>query len=399
MASFIFSLGIINKKLLLPFLVSINQILLNVINYFYSKNQLPTCDIMDAIAVSFGQMSILFIPLFLKYKRTTTLKEAICNKKNMKHQVILWVGNAILLALIGVSSLTANKNESNLNNPHVNILCTREAVEMIFLAIVTIFVLKYKYYIHHVISLIIFCAISVIIDILIDNFKAGLGNKSAVSHILEILTILAEIFNYCYHAYLMSNLYYNYWSIVFSLGLFLFGVNIIMLITIFCFGKNSEGPKFFTSFFDYFDKVQPGFVILRFALEYIFFGFTIQTLRILTLKDLTTNHMLISYEISKLSNILLNSTHKYKWYTLIPFVFQFISLMFFLEVFEFNFCDLNKNTRKNIQIRENKDMDMRDSINSNNYTEIKGYLIENDNDINDEKNIIPEKEMREMNDK
>ena len=73
--------------------------------------------------------------------------------------------------------------------------------------------------------------------------------------------------------------------------------------------------------------------------------------------------------------------------------------MFFLEVFELNFCDLNKNTRKNIQIRENKDMDMRDSINSNNYTEIKGYLIENDNDINDEKNIIPEKEMREMNDK
>ena len=197
----------------------------------------------------------------------------------------------------------------------------------------------------------------------------------------------------------MSNLYYNYWSIVFSLGLFLFGVNIIMLITIFCFGKNSEGPKFFTSFFDYFDKVQPGFVILRFALEYIFFGFTIQTLRILTLKDLTTNHMLISYEISKLSNILLNSTHEYKWYTLIPFVFQFISLMFFLEVFELNFCDLNKNTRKNIQIRENKDMDMRDSINSNNYTEIKGYLIENDNDINDEKNIIPEKEMREMSDK
>lgn len=117
------------------------------------------------------------------------------------------------------------------------------------------------------------------------------------------------------------------------------------------------------------------------------------------MKDLTTNHMLISYEISKLSNILLNSTHEYKWYTLIPFVFQFISLMFFLEVFELNFCDLNKNTRKNIQIRENKDMDMRDSINSNNYTEIKGYLIENDNDINDEKNIIPEKEMREMSDK
>ena len=30
--------------------------------------------------------------------------------------------------------------------------------------------------------------------------------------------------------------------------------------------------------------------------------------------------------------------------------------MFYLEIFEFNFCGLNKNTRRNIQERERKEM-------------------------------------------
>ena len=40
-----------------------------------------------------------------------------------------------------------------------------------------------------------------------------------------------------------------------------------------------------------------------------------------------------------------------KLYNLIFFVIQFISLMFYLEIFEFNFCNLNKNTRRNIKLR------------------------------------------------
>ena len=39
---------------------------------------------------------------------------------------------------------------------------------------------------------------------------------------------------------------------------------------------------------------------------------------------------------------------------LILFPFQFISLMFYLEIFELNFCSLNKNTRRNIEERQKK---------------------------------------------
>ena len=74
--------------------------------------------------------------------------------------------------------------------------------------------------------------------------------------------------------------------------------------------------------------------------------------------------MLISYEISKLSNVLIKSTSLNKWFSIIPFILQFMSLMFFLEIFEYNFCNLNKNTKKNIDFREGSAMLMRESVGS-----------------------------------
>ena len=45
-------------------------------------------------------------------------------------------------------------------------------------------------------------------------------------------------------------------------------------------------------------------------------------------------------------------TKEYK--CLILFLFQFVSLMFYLEIFELNFCGLNKNKRRNIEERQKK---------------------------------------------
>ena len=64
--------------------------------------------------------------------------------------------------------------------------------------------------------------------------------------------------------------------------------------------------------------------------------------------------------------------------------------MFFLEIFEFNFCKLNENTKRNILKREETDMVMRESINS---TEIQGYILK---DINDERSVSRIDTMREM---
>ena len=67
---------------------------------------------------------------------------------------------------------------------------------------------------------------------------------------------------------------------------------------------------------------------------------------------------------------------------------------FYIEIFEFNFCGLNKNTKKNILLREKEEIKNsvinRDSI----IVELKdGYLItnkENENEIDRKSKLLPE---------
>ena len=88
--------------------------------------------------------------------------------------------------------------------------------------------------------------------------------------------------------------------------------------------------------------------------------------------------MMISFELAKIYNILSLSKSNKKWHSLILFSLQFIILLFFLEIFEFNFCNLNKNTKRNIEERSLSAMDMRESINSVNNVEIDGYSFHED---------------------
>ena len=62
----------------------------------------------------------------------------------------------------------------------------------------------------------------------------------------------------------------------------------------------------------------------------------------------------IEYIYNKLLNNLL---------FLIPAFFQIVSLLFYLEILEFNFCNLNKNTKRNIMLREEEEMLLRNNTN------------------------------------
>ena len=79
------------------------------------------------------------------------------------------------------------------------------------------------------------------------------------------------------------------------------------------------------------------------------------------LNILTPNHLVIPFEIGKIistivSNIENGNTNFVDFLFLIPFAFQIFSLLFYLEILECNFCNLNKNTKKNIQLREEESM-------------------------------------------
>ena len=137
MVECIFSLGLVDKKLLLPFLMSLNQVILNLITYSFEENNMQNSDLIDALAVSIGELLIAIIPYIFKYKSQVPLKEAIFNKKNIKYQAILWVFNIVIIIVVGAPGFLTTDNK--LTNPHTTILYTREAGEMIFLTIITAF--------------------------------------------------------------------------------------------------------------------------------------------------------------------------------------------------------------------------------------------------------------------
>ena len=85
--------------------------------------------------------------------------------------------------------------------------------------------------------------------------------------------------------------------------------------------------------------------------------------------------MLIPYVINKIKRILFDSNKAdyYHLFCIIPAIFEILSLLFFLEIFEFNFCGLNKNTRKNIQLREKEDMQKKEF--RENFTELDHCLL------------------------
>ena len=71
----------------------------------------------------------------------------------------------------------------------------------------------------------------------------------------------------------------------------------------------------------------------------------------------------------------MESKSENKWYSLILFVVQFLVLMFYLEIFECNFCHLNKNTKKNVQNRAQSEELIEDKTSSRSSVKIFFILL------------------------
>ena len=152
--------------------------------------------------------------------------------------------------------------------------------------------------------------------------------------------------------YMMDVKFYKYWNIVFAIG----SVQSIVCLIIFSF----------LIIYDVIDNFQfeVKYIILTIFLNLIFNGFVQFLLIVVMINILTPNHIIIPYEIGKIvaiivSNIEAGNTNSVDFLFLIPFIFQILSLLFYLEILEFNFCGLNKNTKKNIRLREEESMLMK----------------------------------------
>ena len=74
-------------------------------------------------------------------------------------------------------------------------------------------------------------------------------------------------------------------------------------------------------------------------------------LYILNIYYFSPNFILISFQFTKFVDVLINEKDFKKYFTIISFIIQLFFLMIYLEILELNFCNLNKNTKKNIDFR------------------------------------------------
>ena len=369
----IFKLGKIDKKIIWPFLFALIQVALNLINNIFPRDKIN--QIIDNISISFGTMLVLIIPFFFKGRGKVIKKDEICTKTNIKYQAIFW---AINLFYFMSAVLVALGSSGVVISMHNSLLVTKEAFEIIILIIITMIFFKSKYYIHHIISLVIFCGLCCGIDFLLDNYKEEFVQQIPLKIIANILVTITEIIRFCYQKYMMNTLYYQYWTVSFSLGLFLLIFGLSLLICAYIFGDKNDKNNYYYSYFQFLEKAEFKYTFPRVISWIIIYGLK-SLFQLLTLEGLTLNHTMISYEIGKIEIILRTSKSDKKWYSIILFLIQFISLLFFLEIFEFNFCNLNKNTKRNIEERSLISIDVRESINTTNEVNIEGYAIKREN--------------------
>ena len=81
---------------------------------------------------------------------------------------------------------------------------------MICYFLLSMIIIKTKYYIHNIISLILFCIFTVINDLIMKSFK-----YIELKSLLYCIPNLVENVLFCYMKYLIDKKYHSYWNILF----------------------------------------------------------------------------------------------------------------------------------------------------------------------------------------
>ena len=118
---------------------------------------------------------------------------------------------------------------------------------------------------------------------------------------------------------------------------------------------NYEGNKYIDNFYATFNNMGVGeiFLFILSALGRLIsnlFGHII-------VKHYTSSHIILLLVLGEIALVFKESTNWQNITQFILFCFVLLMLLVFTEIIEINACDLEKNTRKNIQLREENEFD------------------------------------------
>ena len=351
--------GETNKKLILPAVASVLYIIMDIIEYTTKMEELHI--IFDLYTRGISYTLIILVPLVQKCcdrknKNNTSNENKIkpqCTKKSILHFFFLYVAYLFYFgAFIGLTFLKGRypAETEDYEMSHYHGLCTEEAIEIIFILIVSKILLKTKLYVHHYIGLLIFIIFSLGIDILVgmNIFKPG-----ALFFFIYCIYLLFDSIYITYEKYMMDKLYYSPFIIVFAIGLLFLVTPTICAILIFIKGNMVKvGAKYkLQKFSDYFQENDYKDVIIH-IVYLTSFRYVINILKILTIYYFTQNHIYTTYVFIKLVDYLIRKKHWIRFLGIILFVFQFLGLLIYLEIIELNFLKLKKKKKNNIKKRE-----------------------------------------------
>ena len=353
MASFCLKLGAIDKKLIMVIVSTILYFVMDIIEYFTEMSTLHyILDFFYARAISY--VIIIIVPLIQKWRnKNLRVRQKGRNCKRIACDLFYIYLTYIFYftAIIYLKSLKAKdpKDTEDYQMSHYKGFCFEEALEIVFIVIVSKFLLKMKLYMHHYVGLLIFLILSIGIDLLCN---ISLLKPDFFFIFIYILHLIFDSIYITYEKYMMDKLGYSPFIVVFLISfMFFFAGTVGVIILTFTGSVFYDGKDYqMKSLEDYFDNNDYRNVILH-IVYLVVFRFFINILKILTVYYFSQIHTFATYIIIKMFNLILNKDSKYRYYSLILFVFQFLGLLIFLEIIEINFCNLDKNTKRNVERR------------------------------------------------
>ena len=381
MSKLFIRIGQVNRKLVILILIYSVTVIFTELNFFFSSRD--TNNIIDFFVSSLGEIfGGILMPYIVKNKTTIKSKKKTSKKQSVKDYFLLFI---ILLIFAGAQLLVIIS--ANNNTLQLSILGFLQGWEIILFLILTYFFLKYKYYIHHIISLSIFCISCVLLDIILGHFS-NLGLSLLYMFIYVSFDAVIAI----YLKYLMDYKYKQYWNILLAIGLIYFLSGFIEFIIQLILNKSQvlEMLKY------YFTNTGVGYIILRFFVEFIFGGFFREMIKCVIIKNFSPDYILIGNQAALIFVDIYLIDEKYQYSSILLFIFLIFSLLFYLEIFEYNFCDLNKNTKRNIQLRAESENFIDDTIDDK--IELSAGYIVKESEENNSNEIIEMKENDEKED-
>ena len=347
MAKFIFALGAINKKVLYPLFFIIVFALIQI--YYHFRADSVVAWYLEGFGTSTGQIMSFFLGNVFNYKKIAIKKQ----KRNIKNYFIDFIFIFLLSALFRIVDLMAynmikiKKTNNNGEGDKSANLYLNEGINIILLSLSTHFILKYKYYSHHFICIAIFVVLCIIVDIFRGYFK----KLVLQSMIIVISSILATVLNYTYLKYLMEVKFYFCLDLLSISGLCFF-INLFgSLIIILFVHRANDSNEITYKFYEFYNLYGLWILIEHFLLGLIAYGLLASVLEFIILDKLTPNYVVIAYQMAKIPQSIMNEKSIYRWVIFIILILQIICLLFYLEIFECNFCSLSKNTKRNIEKR------------------------------------------------